>query len=77
MNVLQSIFLGAVQGVTEFLPISSSGHLKIMEALSKKLSEKMIKFHFVNEDYDGDHYVLYKNGKIVAEKDVVDKNYWD
>ena len=33
MNVLQSIFLGAVQGVTEFLPISSSGHLKIMEAL--------------------------------------------
>ncbi|MCQ2601311.1 MAG: undecaprenyl-diphosphate phosphatase [Treponema sp.] len=33
MNVLQSIFLGAVQGVTEFLPISSSGHLKIIEAL--------------------------------------------
>lgn len=33
MNVLQSIFLGAVQGVTEFLPISSSGHLKIIESL--------------------------------------------
>ena len=48
-----------------------------MEALSKKLAEKIIKFHFVNEDYDVDHYVLYKNGKIIAEKNVVDKNYWN
>lgn len=33
MNVLQSILLGSVQGVTEFLPISSSGHLKVIENL--------------------------------------------
>lgn len=31
MTVLQSIILGVVQGVTEFLPISSSGHLDILE----------------------------------------------
>lgn len=30
MEVLQSIFLGLVQGVTEVLPISSSGHLVLM-----------------------------------------------
>lgn len=29
MNVLQAVILGAVQGATEFLPVSSSGHLVI------------------------------------------------
>lgn len=33
MNVFDSAILGAVQGVTEFLPISSSGHLIIIEKL--------------------------------------------
>lgn len=30
MSILQSIILGLIQGVTEFLPISSSGHLAII-----------------------------------------------
>ena len=33
MTILQSIFLGALQGVAEFLPISSSGHLALCKAL--------------------------------------------
>lgn len=33
MSVLQSIFLGIVQGITEFLPISSSGHLAVLRNL--------------------------------------------
>jgi len=31
MNFLHAIFLGLLQGVTEFLPISSSGHLVLVE----------------------------------------------
>jgi len=32
MNLLQVVFLGIIQGVTEFLPISSSGHLVIFQS---------------------------------------------
>lgn len=31
MSILMSIFLGIVQGITEFLPVSSSGHLAIFQ----------------------------------------------
>ena len=31
MSILSSIFLGLVQGVAEFLPISSSGHLAVLQ----------------------------------------------
>ena len=33
MTVVQSILLGVLQGITEFLPVSSSGHLAVAQKL--------------------------------------------
>ncbi len=44
MTLLQSIFLGALQGLTEFLPVSSSGHLAIAQNLFHINAESSILF---------------------------------
>ena len=39
MSVLEAIFLGIIQGITEFLPISSTGHLTVAGKLMNLVSE--------------------------------------
>ena len=55
MSIIKAIILGVVQGVTEFLPISSSGHLSLFQ-------------HFLNVDGEGSllFSVLLHLGTLIA-----------
>jgi len=46
MTVILALFLGLVQGIAEFLPISSSGHLSILQNLFRM-------------EYSEDHHLLF------------------
>ncbi len=47
MNVLETIILGLTQGLTEFIPVSSSGHLVVMQEIFSGASDHLF-LEFVN-----------------------------
>jgi undecaprenyl-diphosphatase len=66
MSVIQSIVLGLIQGLTEFLPVSSSGHLELYHALFGIKGESNLRFEIVL------HTATVLSTLIVFRKDIAE-----
>ena len=66
MEIIDSIILGVIQGLTEFLPVSSSGHLEIGKAILRDNSvpEKSLLFTVVL------HFATALSTIVVFRKDI-------
>ncbi len=66
MSYLEAVILGIIQGLTEFLPVSSSGHLEIVKAIFGKNPEENMTFTVVL------HLATALSTIIVFRKDILD-----
>ncbi|HON19080.1 MAG TPA: undecaprenyl-diphosphate phosphatase [Salinivirgaceae bacterium] len=66
MTIIETIILGIIQGLTEFIPVSSSGHLKIGEAILGVQTTESLQFTIVV------HGATVLSTLIVFKKDIVE-----
>ncbi|WP_031427090.1 undecaprenyl-diphosphate phosphatase [Flavimarina sp. Hel_I_48] len=68
MDVLDAIILGVIQGLTEFLPVSSSGHLELGKAIlgDSTVPEESLLFTVVL------HFATALSTVVVFRKDIID-----
>jgi len=68
MDSIDSIILGIIQGLTEFLPVSSSGHLEIAKAIlgDTSLPEESLAFTVML------HFATALSTIVVFRKDILD-----
>ena len=68
MDIIDAIILGIIQGLTEFLPVSSSGHLEIGKAIlgDNSVPEESLLFTVVL------HFATALSTIVVFRKDILD-----
>jgi undecaprenyl-diphosphatase len=57
LNIVEAVLLGAVEGITEFLPVSSTGHLTIVE--------KLLGYHIEDADITA-FTAIIQSGAVLA-----------
>ena len=68
MDIIDSIILGIIQGLTEFLPVSSSGHLELGKAIlgDNSVPEESLLFTVVL------HFATALSTLVIFRKDIID-----
>lgn len=68
MEIIDAIILGIIQGLTEFLPVSSSGHLELGKAIlgSDAIPEESLMFTVVL------HFATALSTMVIFRKDIVE-----
>ncbi|WP_296633726.1 undecaprenyl-diphosphate phosphatase [Polaribacter sp.] len=68
MDILEAIILGVIQGLTEFLPVSSSGHLELAKAIlgDTSVPEESLTFTVVL------HFATALSTLVIFRKEVVE-----
>lgn len=65
MDYIQALILGIIQGLTEFLPVSSSGHLELGKAILGSVPEENLTFTVIL------HFATALSTILIFRKDII------